>query len=69
MRFKTRIATGTHKETGAVYNLGDTIEQALDANMTFRDFERQLIAANPQLDIKIRIAGMVEFKQVCNPEF
>jgi hypothetical protein len=61
-RFKTRIATGTHKETGTIYNLGDTIEQALDANMTFRDFERQLIAANPQLDIKISIADMIARK-------
>ena len=52
---KTRVAYGYHKESGKLYNLGDTIEAALKANMMFRDYEKKLIAANPQLEITIKI--------------
>ena len=52
---KTRVAYGYHKESGKLYNLGDTIEAALKANMMFRDKEKKLIAANPQLEITIKI--------------
>jgi len=55
MKRKTRIAYGTHKETGNTQRLCDTIEEALKVNMMYRDFEKQLIKANPQLDIKFKI--------------
>lgn len=55
MTTKTRIAYGTHKENGNRYILGDTIEAALKVNMMYRDYEKALIAANPQLDITIEI--------------
>lgn len=54
-KLKTRKAYGTHRETGKVFYLGDTVEKALAANMMVRDFERGLMASNPQLDIEIRI--------------
>lgn len=53
--FKTRIAYGRHKETGELFMLGDTIEAALKANMMFREYEKQLINANPQLEITVKI--------------
>ena len=52
---KTRIAYGTDRETKTVYRLCDTIEEALKTNMMYRDFEKQLIKANPQLDITFKI--------------
>jgi len=53
MKLKTRKAYGTHKKTGDLFYLGDTIDGALKANMLFRDYEKALIKANPQLDIQI----------------
>lgn len=52
---KTRRAYGYHKTTGKLLDLGDTITQALQANMMLRDFEKQLIALNPGLEITIKI--------------
>jgi hypothetical protein len=52
---KTRIAYGYHKGSGKLYDLGDTIENALKANMMYREYEKQLIAANPQLEITFKI--------------
>lgn len=52
---KTRIAYGYHKETGKLFNLGDTIEQALKANMMYREYEKALVKANPQLEITFRV--------------
>jgi len=51
---KTRRAYGTDA-SGKVYDLGDTVDQALKANMMVRDFEKELIRINPQLKIEIRI--------------
>jgi hypothetical protein len=51
---KTRRAYGTDA-SGKVYDLGDTVDQALKANMMVRDFEKELIKLNPQLEIEIRI--------------
>jgi len=51
---KTRRAYGTGA-SGKVYDLGDTVDQALKANMMVRDFEKELIRINPQLKIEIRI--------------
>ena len=48
---KTRIAYATDSK-GNIYNLGDTIEQALKANMMYRDFEKELMKHNPQLKIE-----------------
>jgi hypothetical protein len=53
-KIKTRRAYGKHAN-GNTYDLGDTIEQALKANMMYRDYEKQLIALNPQLEITIKI--------------
>lgn len=52
---KTRIAYGYHKETGKLFNLGDTIKQALKANMMYREYEKALIEANPQLEITFKV--------------
>jgi hypothetical protein len=51
---KTRHAYGTHAN-GNVYDLGDTVANALKANMMVRDYERKLIEYNPQLKIEIKI--------------
>jgi len=52
---KTRIAYGYHKESGKTFNLGDTIEAALKANMMYREYEKALVKANPQLEITFKI--------------
>ena len=52
---KTRIAYGYHKESGKTLYLGDTVEAALKANMMYKEYEKQLIEANPQLEITIKI--------------
>lgn len=55
MKVKTRRAYGTHRESGKIFDLGDTIEAALRANMLRTEYEKALIKANPQLDISFRI--------------
>ena len=55
MKRKTRIAYGEHAN-GNLYCLGDTIEAALKANMHFKDYEKELAKANPQLKITFRIS-------------
>lgn len=52
---KTRIAYGYHKESGRLLRLEDTVEGALRANMMVRDYEKDLIMRNPQLEITIKI--------------
>jgi hypothetical protein len=57
---KTRVAYGTYigenkENQGKEFFLGDTVKQALKANMMVRDYEKKLIEQNPQLEIKIRI--------------
>lgn len=52
---KTRIAYGYHKESGKMFELGDTVKNALDANMMVKDYEKHLIQANPQLEITFKI--------------
>ena len=52
---KTRIAYGYHKESGKLFNLGDTIKSALKANMMYREYEKALIKENPQLEITFKI--------------
>lgn len=54
MKLKTRIAYGEHAN-GNIYCLGDTIDAALKANMHYRDYEKELVAANPQLKITFKI--------------
>lgn len=58
---KTRHAYGFHQETGKMFDLGDTIENALKAKMMVRDYERELIKVNPQLKIDIRIERVLKF--------
>lgn len=53
-RLKTRRAYGKGKN-GNIYDLGDTVEQALKANMMVKDFEKELIKLNPQLEITFKI--------------
>ena len=52
---KTRIAYGYHEGTGKTHRICDTIAEALKANMMYRDYEKQLIEANPQLKITVKI--------------
>ena len=52
---KTRIATGYNRESGVSFDLGDTVEDALRANMMVRDYEKLLIKNNPQLEITFKI--------------
>jgi hypothetical protein len=51
---KTRMAYGKHSN-GTIYNLGDTVNQALQAGMTVHDFEKQLVKINPQLKITFKV--------------
>lgn len=55
MKLKTRKAYGIHRDTGKALYLGDTVDGALRANMMVRDYERELIKANPQLDISFKV--------------
>lgn len=52
---KTRVAYGWHKESGKLYILGDTVDAALKANMMVREYEKELIKLNPQLEISFKI--------------
>lgn len=52
---KTRVAYGYHRDSGRLLILGDTVEAALKANMMVRDYEKALIAANPQLEITVKV--------------
>lgn len=52
---KTRIAYGIHKGSGKLYDLGDTVDAALKANMMVRDYEQKLRELNPNLEIIIKI--------------
>ena len=54
---KTRVAYGTGKN-GNIYILGDTVDAALKANMIVRDYEKELIRVNPQLQIEIKIESL-----------
>ena len=50
---KTRMAYGYLKTTGELIASWDLLNEALKVNMMIRDFEKKLIAANPQLEFKI----------------
>ena len=52
---KTRRAYGYHRETGKLYDLGDTVKNALKANMMVKDYEKSLAEANPQLDVTFKV--------------
>lgn len=52
---KTRVAYGYLKKTGKLVVRMDTLKEALKANMMVRDYEKEFIKANPQLDIKIAV--------------
>ncbi len=52
---KTRKAYGHHKETGKLFDLGDTVEMALKANMMVREYKKNLVKANPQLEITFKV--------------
>lgn len=54
-RVKTRVAYGYLKSTDRLIMTEDTVKEALRANMMVRDYEKELIRLNPQLDIKIII--------------
>jgi hypothetical protein len=51
---KTRVAYGEHSN-GNIYNLGDTVDGALKANMMVKDYEKELVKLNPQLKITFKI--------------
>ena len=51
---KTRKAYGTHKN-GKTFFLGDTVADALKANMMVSEYEKELVKINPQLDIEFRV--------------
>lgn len=55
MKIKSRFAYGLHKETGKIFDLGDTVAAALKANMMVRDYEKSLVEGNPQLEISFKI--------------
>ena len=55
MKKKTRKAYGYHRETGKMLDLGDTVNQALKAKMMVKDWERDLVRQNPQLEITFKI--------------
>lgn len=53
---KTRVAYAIPKDKSTEqYRLCDTVDEALKANMLVKDYEKQLIESNPQLDITIVI--------------
>jgi hypothetical protein len=54
---KTRVAYGVLKSTGKLVMTEDTIKEALKANMMFREYEKELVRLNPQLDITFKIEG------------
>ncbi len=62
MKLKTRRAYGYHEKTGKLFDMGDTIEGALKANMLYKDYEKSLIKANPQLNITIKIEEKTQVK-------
>ena len=57
MKQKTRKAYGTHKDTGKIFDLGDTVDAALKENMMVKDYEKALVAANPQLEISFKVVS------------
>ena len=52
---KTRVAYGYLEKTGKLVMQEDTIAEALKAKMMVRDYEKELIALNPQLRIEVKI--------------
>jgi hypothetical protein len=54
---KTRIAYAVLKSTGKLVMTEDTVNEALRANMMVRDYEKELVRLNPQLDITFKIEG------------
>lgn len=52
---KTRMAYGILKSTGKLVMTQDTVKEALKANMMVKDYEKELIKINPQLNISIKI--------------
>ena len=59
MKLKTRRAYGKGKN-GNIYDLGDTIDAALKANMMVRDYEKELVRTNPELEITFKIETKLE---------
>ena len=57
MKQKTRKAYGTHKETGKIFDLGDTVDAALKASMMVKDYEKALVVANPQMEINFKVVS------------
>ena len=55
MKMKTRVAYGYLEKTGKLVMQEDTIAEALKAKMMVRDYEKELIALNPQLRIEVKI--------------
>ena len=53
--YKTKTRRAYGEKDGKVYGLGDTIDAAIKANMTVRDYEAALIRQHPQLTIIIMV--------------
>ena len=48
-------AKAQDKKPWVYFDLGDTVDAALKTNMMVKDYEKALVAANPQLDITFKI--------------
>ena len=55
MKIKTRTAYMYSRKTGELLGTEDTVASALKANMMVRDYEKDLIKLNPQLEITVKI--------------
>lgn len=55
MKTKTIKAYGTNPENGKIYDLGDIVSMALRANMLVSDYKKDLVKANPQLNIVFKV--------------
>jgi hypothetical protein len=52
---KTRIAYGTLKSTGKLVVEEDTVKEALKSNMMVRDYEKELVNLNPQIEFAFKV--------------
>jgi hypothetical protein len=55
MKSKTRVLYGYLKSTGELIHRTDAVDEALQANMMVRDWEKEFVKANPQLDVKVMV--------------
>ena len=57
---KTRRAYGYNKKSGKLFDLGDTVKDALKANMMVSDYEKELVRINPLLEITFKIEEIIQ---------